>query len=428
VAQPRTIVVGGWVAFMVYAFPGYMGWDSVTQLAQARRGYFTDDHPPALAVLWRFFEHFVHGPLLMLVAVSIPFAWGLFAILRRYMQPKTAAWASVLVLWFPPILTIMAAIFKDTLMAACLVAGTAMLLAPRRSWIGLVLMGAATLFRYNAIAATFPLVVLLWRYGTSAGWRRYAIAAAAWFGVTAAALEAPRVLADEETHYWYWSHALMDMSGTLEFSRPYSDAELEALLPDMLHVHDHIQDRMRAIYQPVDFRHLDRGEHQIFEHPITEAQRQTVGRAWKTLIHDNAAAYLSFRWQNFSALNRFDHAVYMNAATQFGAYGHEDNELVQQDAAHSKIQRRVADVMIAISYTKLFDPAPYLILGLLLIPFALRERLAGALIASGLAYQLAWFVLAPTADYRYSHWLVTTITLATIVLFASRYRRQASVR
>jgi hypothetical protein len=220
----------------------------------------------------------------------------------------------------------------------------------------------------------------------------------------------------------------MDMAGTLEFSRPYSDAELDALLPDMLHVHDHIQDRMRAIYKPVDFRHLDRGEHQIFEQPATAEQRQTVGRAWKTLILDNPGAYLTFRWENWSALNRFDHAVYMNTYARFYSLGHEDNDLVQHDAAPSKIQRRIANVMIAVSYTNLFDPAPYLILGVLLIPFALRDRLASALIASGMLYQLAWFFLAPTADYRYSHWLVTTITLATIVLFARRYRRQATVR
>src|SRR5262249_10352721 len=147
-------------------------------------------------------------------------------------------------LWFPPIGTIMAAIFKDTMMATCLVAAIPMLVARRRSWLGLVLVGAATLFRYNALAATFPLVVLLLRWRETRGVRRYAIATVAWLGVTFGALATTRVLADEETHYWYWSHALMDIAGTLEYSRDYPDAELERVFEGApLVVHDHIHER-----------------------------------------------------------------------------------------------------------------------------------------------------------------------------------------
>ena len=64
-------------------------------------------------------------------------------------------------LWFPPIGTVIAAIYKDTLMASLLVAGTALLVSERsrrHAW-GLALIGGATAMRYNAIAATLPIVV-----------------------------------------------------------------------------------------------------------------------------------------------------------------------------------------------------------------------------------------------------------------------------
>ena len=406
---------------MVYAFPGFMSWDSVTQLAQARRHVYTDDHPPAMAALWHFLEHFVHGPLGMLLVNSVPFLLGLYFLLVRWMSPRRAAVVAVALLWFPPIGTIMAAIFKDSIMASFLIAGTPLLLAERRRYqlLGLALMGAATAMRYNALAATFPLIVLLFR--ASVGWRRYAISLVAWLGVTIAALGVNRVLADEAKHYWYGSHALMDIAGTLEFSRDYSDDELRVMLDGVpLKIDDHIQQRLRDIYQPVDFRHLDRGPHQVFVPPTTDAERQAIARAWRRMIEANPAAYLHFRWENFVVLMRFDLAQYPNAHVAFMMPWHEDAEAVDYDAAPARIQAALRKAMVAISETHLFDPYFYFALALVLLPFARRHALAIALLLSGLAYQLAWFFLAPTGDYRYSHWLVTTTLLAAIGEIARR--------
>jgi hypothetical protein len=427
-ASPRRILVVGWLVFLIYAFPGYMSWDATTQLAQARRDHFTDDHPPAMALAWRVLEHVVHGPAPLLVIVSLAFLWGVHALLARYLAPRPAAIAAVLVLWFPPIGTVMAAIFKDTLMAAMLAAGVALLLDDRKRWLGLAVVGAATLFRYNAIAATLPFVVLLFRPSAANGVRRYALAIAAWLGITVAALATTRALADEETHYWYWSNAVMDIAGTLEYARDYSDAELEEVFAGVpLRAHDHIQARFRAVFEPVDFRHVTRGPHRVMDEAATADERSAVARAWWRLVRDNFGAYLEYRWGTFSALMRFDHAEYVNAYVRFSAFGHDEGDFVGHDAAPSKIQRVMQDAMIAVSRTSLFDPAPYFILAILLLPFALRDRVAAALLLSGIAYQLSYFPLAPTADYRYSQWMVTTTVLAAIVLFARRYRRHAIV-
>src|SRR5580704_792026 len=129
--SPRAILAGGYAIFALYAYPGYMSWDAMTQLAQARRGIYTDDHPPAMAVLWRVCELVVTGPLPMLLACSIPFLLAMRSLLADRLSPRTAAIAAVLLLWFPPIGTVEAAVYKDSVMAAFVAVGAALLVADR---------------------------------------------------------------------------------------------------------------------------------------------------------------------------------------------------------------------------------------------------------------------------------------------------------
>ncbi len=424
--KPRTVLAGGWALFMVYAFPGFMTWDAMTQLAQARRGSYTDDHPPLLAIVWRFLEHFVRGPLPMLVVWSLIFLFATYKLFGTVLSERRAAWCAALVLLFPPIGTVIALVLKDTLMVGSLVAAVALFVRPGKwpPWLGLALIFAGTQFRYNAIAATLPLVILLFRFGSTVGWRRYAIAALAWFCVTLASFAASKALADEETHYWHWSQAIMDISDTLVFSRDYSDAEVEQLLAGMpIHAHDHIQQRLRELWSPVDFRHLTTGERRVFDKPNMAEQRAAIEAAWSRVVFGNFTAYLEYRWETFSALMRFDHAVWVNAYTRFTMPNHDDLEFLGHGAQMSKLQEPITDAIKELSRTGLFDPGPYLIIAILLLPLCLRERLAGALLLSGVGYQLAYFLIAPTADYRYSQYMVTTTVLGTMLLFIARYRR-----
>ena len=68
----------------------------------------------------------------------------------------------------------------------------------------------------------------------------------------------------------------------------------------------------------------------------------------------------------------------------------------------------------------LFRPYVYLAIALILLPLALRrrERAAVVLLASGIAYELALFVVTSDAEYRYSHWMIVATLLAVVVLIA----------
>src|SRR5437588_4867274 len=152
-----------------------MTMDSLDQLSEARAGVYSDGHPPAMAAMWRVIDAIVSGPLGMLLIQTAAFLGGLYLVLRRALAPRAAAIAASLLFLFPPVLAPMAVIWKDCIMAGFFVLGTGALFDDRR-WVkiaGLACFVVATAVRYNAPAATLPLIGLLFAWPGLAGWRRY---------------------------------------------------------------------------------------------------------------------------------------------------------------------------------------------------------------------------------------------------------------
>ena len=73
----RAILGAALVWFLIYAYPGYIGWDTEAHLMQSRAGVYSDAHPPVLPALWRVCEVFVHGPLLMMLIQALSLLVGL---------------------------------------------------------------------------------------------------------------------------------------------------------------------------------------------------------------------------------------------------------------------------------------------------------------------------------------------------------------
>ena len=165
----------------------------------------------------------------------------------------------------------------------------------------------------------------------------------------------------------------MDIADTLANARDYSDDEIHRELAGVPLAHDdNVQGRMRAAYKPVDFRHLDRGDQQVFVAPETADERAAVARAWQRVLEDNPGAYLRYRWDNFVMLMRLDHHVYDNAPITMALRWHEDQPVVQHDVEAGRIQRMLLEGMRLASRTPLFYPYPYAVLALLLLPLARR--------------------------------------------------------
>jgi hypothetical protein len=424
---PRTILAIGYAAFVVYAYPGNLAWDSTNHLIEARSGEFTDWHPATIPALWWLCERVIAGPVLMLVIGSLPFLIGTYLVLGRAMSPRAAAITSSLILLFPPVGTVMAVVWKDSLMASFLMIGFAAILAERRRirWLGLVAIAAGSAMRYNALAATFAPILLLYRFRDDiAGWRRYAIAVGAWIAVTGAGIAANQALTDRSVHLWHQSLALQDIAGTIHHAGGMTDDDLRAILAGTpLVVERDIQAAVDRTFKPSDYQHLVHGPDRLFDRPDTAAERAAIARAWWQSVSSHPGAYAAYRWGVFTHVLNLQRARGPNAyvwAIAVGAY--DSQRWIQHSAASSRAQHWLRQAMFDFSHTWVFFPFWYFGLLLVLLPLC-RDRVTLAVLGSGLGYELALVVLAPTSDFRYSQWMIAMVAMAACSVFAVRYRR-----
>lgn len=426
------ILVVGWLGLVLYAFPGVMTMDSLQQLEEARSHVFTDSHPALMAVVWSGLDRIVAGPLLMLVLQSVPFITGLYLLLRRALSPRKAAVAAVLVTWFPPVLAPMAVIWKDCVMAGFFLLGTAALFDRRRKIqiAGLGCYVFATSVRYNALAATLPLIVLLFPSFTH--WlKRYATALGVWLAVTLIAFGLNAALTDQKMYIWQSSLALMDIAGTLaDTDGTIPDDELAKTLDGtQLLVHDHIHAAIRRQYSPIDFEPLIARDGHLWDVPIAgtvpapKSQRDAITRAFWDVVTSHPGAYLRHRWNVFLEVIAATSGPVQSPVL---THRHQYKNLMDHFGLATRswrfqdwLERRFIRIARA---TPLFRPWMYLVIALVLLPLAIRHRDILALLLSGLGLEASLFPLAPTPDYRYSHWLVICTLLAIIMLTARRMK------
>jgi hypothetical protein len=422
--QPRVILVLGGLVFLLYAYPGQLSIDSVDQLIEARDGFYTDAHPPAMAAIWNVLDHVIAGPFLMLLLQSITFLAGLYLVLSRALAPRNAAIAAVLVLLFPPVTCTMAFIWKDSLMAGMLALGAGLVTSPcRRARIAsLGCFALATAVKYNAFAATLPLIVLLFEWTPGKRWLvRHALALATWLGVTLSAIGINAVLVDQPMHFWHSSLAIYDIAGVINYEDTMTDVELRAELEGTgLRVERNIQATARRIYGTRNLMRLVAGKQRMWNVPTSgrvpapEAQRDAIEAAWWRMVGGHPASYLKHRAAMFSSVLGLSYGSFGAVPYRTTSYapatrlGLDQTPMSYQDA-WSSFYRWLSD-------TPLFRQWLYILIAVLLLPLCRRERVIGAVLASGLVIEASLFVLAPSADYRYSHWTIVCTCVAFVML------------
>ena len=406
--------------------------DSFDQLREGREWFFTDAHPPIMAFMWGIIDRIISGPIGMLVLQSTTFLAGLYLLLGRVMRPTRAAVCAVCILLFPPVLAPMAVIWKDCVMAGFLVLGFATVLSSRR-WVkvvGLALFMLATALRYNALAATLPPVVLLFEWRPAQRWFvRYGIGVATWFVLVVIAMGLNGLLTSKQLHYWHSSSALADITGVLaKIDRDIPDDELRPLLgPTEIKVSTNLHAAVRAKYRSADFQQLIAGDGALWDVPTVDpmpvARRDAIQHAWVTLVTGHLGAYLRYRFETFGETLGL-HRKFMGATVVTHRAQYPGMLEYMHIGHHSwGFQDRLESIaMWTAKRTRLFRPHLYLALTLILLVFARRQRDVLAILLSGLAMELTMIPLGWTADFRFSHWLVTCTCLSVVMLIARRAR------
>lgn len=440
---PLAILVTGWFLFLVHAYPGRMTRDSFDQLRQARTGVFLDDHPPLMqAIVW-VTDRVIAGPMGTVILQSIMLLAGAYLLLRRAIRPRVAAIVAVVFLLFPPVVSVMVVMWKDPMMAGALLLAAALLLDPRR-WVRLVALGlvlVATSVRFNGLAATFTIVLLLfeWRTWSGTKWRqrakRYGLALGVWAAVTAAAFGVNALLTDRETHF-FETTLVDDIVGTLRFTKPdIPDAELSAMLAGTRLVpQQNIHRTLRKAYRSDTMLWLVLGDTRVFDLPLADVEppspeiRAALLRSWKTVVFGHFGAYLRYRVDRFRVvlgMTKKREKVWDEPIIVTHEY--QDKKLLWEfgvSTTTSPAQACIDEALTYFSHTWLFRPYIYFFLSLVLLVLARKHALAAALLLSGLGNELSLLFLAHSADYRYSHWMICTTVLAAILLFVQRLQKQ----
>jgi hypothetical protein len=437
--KPWHVLIVGWVLFLFHAYPGLMTRDSFDQLAQARSGIYYDDHPPLMQLILGITNRLISGPFGFIVLQSAMLLGGAYLLARRVMSDRPAAIVAVAFMWFPPVVAVMTVLWKDPIMAGALLLATALIISPRRRWrlVALALVMVATGVRFNALAATFSIVVLLfeWREVTGGKWRqralRYGLALGVWAALTGITFGINAALADREAHFFEGS-LVGDIVGTLNFVEgERTDTSLKrALAGTNLIPQQDVHEALRKSYRSESATGVIEGPDRVFDlvldeqNPPTPEQRQALIRAWKTIVPNNVGAYLRYRVDQFRLLlglttdveDVWDRPIIVTHEFQ--------NKPALTEAgipsAVSPFQSAIDAVLTWFSHGPLFRPYVYFAISLLLLWPARKNQMALSLLLSGIGIELSMFFLARSMDYRYSHWLVCTTLLACVLLFIDR--------
>jgi len=411
------ILAVGWLGFLLYAYPGYLSFDSIVQLREARSGVFTDWHPPAMAFLWRLVEHVIRGPFGMLTLQTTTFLVGGYLLLARYLKPLVAAIFAVVLFWLPPVSSTMAVIWKDSQMTGYLLLGLGLLLSERARtrYIGLALLLVATTMRHNGFTFTLPLIVILWRWPWQ-GAKRYAASLGLWLATTLVAFGINGALTEVKMHPWHGSIALHDIAGTLRYANANDDEIRADLVGVPMTATDHLYERLRATYVPAA------GVFPLvafIPQPIDDTQRAAVQAAWKRVVSAYPGSYLKHRYKVFKhVLGVTDpHGPIWVGTDTAGADLYEDRP--------SETQASMRDWMLQVVANS-WSVRPFLymivIIALLYNVVKSRDRFLIALASSAIISEAVLFFVSPTPDFRYSLWLVPTAFILVITLFLTRAR------
>jgi hypothetical protein len=301
-----------------------------------------------------------------------------------------------------------------------------------RRWVrglGLAAFTLATAVRYNAPAATFAPILFLFVWSWERGIKRYALAVGAWIAITITALGLGNALTDQPMYVWHSSLALMDTAGAIARTEgTIPDDELRTLFAGTgILVDKDLHAAVRRQYSPLDFESLIVGPNRLWDMPILGTQpappdkRAAIGRMFWDAISSHPGGYLAHRAATMKHVLAFgDGPVYspvMMHKSQFVGLLQKLGASTHWTGTQSLLQRKAQWLA---KNTPLFRPWVYLVIALAMLWFARRQHDVLVILLSGLGLEASLFLLAPTPDYRYSHWMVVCTCLAVAMLVARR--------
>lgn len=398
-------------------WPGQMSYDSVSQLAEARAGFYHSWHPPVMAWLMGLFDDIVTGTGLFVLfnGLMALFAFWTFA------QPRRASALSVLlallVMLTPQWLLYEGIVWKDVLFASAALAGFAALgraVRGKAQWYvpAILALALAMMTRQNGLVivpvAAAMLGVILWRRVTP----RRALGGALLFAglVTIIAFSGEALLALRGDHG-------ADAADEIRVAQSYDLAGMLSRDPQMRLTRMETGDaplaqllrtRGVALYTPVWVDPLMNDD--TLHEAITAAPPGLVFGQWRDAMLAYPRLYLAHRWAVFSwVVGTPDleacHALYTGVDGPPAVMAALGLKPVwrPQDQLHNNYGELLRG-------TPVFSHLLFGALALVLLVFLVWRRrdmdlVAAGLVAAALAFAMSFFVVSIACDYRYLDFL-----------------------
>jgi len=433
------------VALLVVTFyPGAMSIDSYTQLLLARGGHLGDWHPPFMAWIWGGLDAIVRGPVLMLLAQIALFLFALKQVARAVLphSPVLRKTFIVLSILLTPVSGIVGVIWKDVWTSCLLLLGAACFLSMRidsdeRSGLRRLVYGAsalfaAMLFRSNAVIAAAPLLAYgAWALSPHAPVRRSVgralIASALCLALLGIASESLNRTLASYREFPIQSILIFDVAGvSVRTNRADFVDSAAATFPDVVRKQKAIGlSALRAAYFPSTWTPLVFAGDSPMAVTRSPEQVAALRSTWWRCVLEAPSAYLRHREDVFLQVLGVHEGplfapVYFDVPKESADYAQIARSMPLYLVEASPVQEALRDAVTRSSTWTVYRPWFWLLLNISLTVIAATAGGARAgLVAlglSGLAYELALFFIAPSADYRYSHWLVVSTWVLTVAL------------
>jgi hypothetical protein len=309
-------------------------------------------------------------------------------------------------------------------MAAYLIVGIAALIQPSRKYrlIGLGCLLAATLMRHNALASVAPLVGILFEWKNPIRWyKRLGLFFAAAVIAFAALIGASRLIARKHMQL---TPVFYDLLGMVAYADEHDDAKLKEILRGTPLAVDHdIQERARRCFELRGVNRVLYGDDRLFDYPQNQEQWDALYRAWRELLQREPGAYAKAHWIVFERILGVDERPRAPVYDLF-IESPSLRPSAQHDSWPSTAQQLFHHVLYFLAdETPLFKPVIYAVVALLLLPLFCRDRVTIGLLISGLLYELSFVPPFAEPDYRYSHWMITTVAISVVLLVLQRRKR-----
>lgn len=395
-------------AWLVLFHPGFMSVDSADQLMQARSGVLSDWHAPVMSVLWMGLERVVAGPFGMLVLQTAAFWSGLALLVARIAAPLASKVAFlVLFALAPPVVSIAGAVWKDVLMVSLLVLACG-LAGHRLAFWPVALL--ATLSRYNAVTAVVG-VMLLHFASDGPTLRRILHALVATAALFALSLAINAALVDQRMHPMQM-FALDDLIAITASSKEIPNVDpchqrrkgLTQLTP---------HDEPKVVAAVASWRR--------FRFCSDDTASKALVGEWLRNLLAHPLPYALHRAKMASRLLGIE-LMPGNFVMARSTYAGSKAVTLEPPAPATPWQDWFGTRMWELRDYGVFRPWIYGLLGVgACAAAAVRGRWWPCFIAlSGLTCELGLFLVAPSADYRYSYWMIVSALIATAWLVAER--------